>query len=230
MQLTLRQVAELFNVSENTVTRWLQEENLPVHKVKAQYRFDRAELLEWAAVTQRVISPEIYAMDNGDMVQQVSLADAVRQGGVATSVPGVNRKEVLEQIINSLPIDGSVDRETLLELVLAREDVGSTEVGKGIAVPHPRYPMIIPGCAALVRICYLDHPLPPNGSGAPIDVMFLSICPTVHIHLQMLAKITNMLSSVDFLRLLAARADAETLIKAIEIREAASRSLAAESN
>ena len=42
MQLTLRQVAEMFSVSENTVTRWVKEDNLPAHDVKSQYRFDLA--------------------------------------------------------------------------------------------------------------------------------------------------------------------------------------------
>ena len=68
MRLTLRQVATLFSVSENTVTRWVQEENLPAQYVNSQYRFNRAELLEWAATMQRSFSPAIFQEINGDEV------------------------------------------------------------------------------------------------------------------------------------------------------------------
>ena len=59
MQLTLPQVAKLFSVSEQTITRWVQQENLPAHEVNAKYRFDRVELLEWAAINHRPLSPSL---------------------------------------------------------------------------------------------------------------------------------------------------------------------------
>ena len=48
MQLGVRDVAGLFNVSEKTVYRWVKQRKLPVYRVNEQYRFSRAELLEWA--------------------------------------------------------------------------------------------------------------------------------------------------------------------------------------
>ncbi|HPI73978.1 MAG TPA: helix-turn-helix domain-containing protein, partial [bacterium] len=48
MELTVKDVVRLFNVSERTVYRWIQSANLPAYKVNEQYRFNRVEMLEWA--------------------------------------------------------------------------------------------------------------------------------------------------------------------------------------
>ncbi|HOD84676.1 MAG TPA: helix-turn-helix domain-containing protein, partial [Phycisphaerae bacterium] len=45
MRLRVRDAAELLNVSEKTIYRWIAQKLLPVHRVNEQYRFNRAELL-----------------------------------------------------------------------------------------------------------------------------------------------------------------------------------------
>jgi len=52
MQLTVRDVAKLLAVNEKTVYRWVQQSSLPGYRVNNQYRFNRAELLEWATPTR----------------------------------------------------------------------------------------------------------------------------------------------------------------------------------
>jgi PTS system nitrogen regulatory IIA component len=222
MQLTLRQVAEMFDVSENTVTRWVKEENLPVHDVKSQYRFDRAELLEWAATTQRSFSPAIFREVNGDIVSEVSLADALERGGVAQRVSGDDRYEIFCAAIRDLPVPATFDRESLLDLLMAREKSGGTAIGNGIAIPHPRYPVVLPGGRSVVRVCYLEKPLNYQaGDGKPVETWFLMICPTVHEHLQLLARLACVLKSADFLNLLQSRPDKDQLVSAVRAEEAA---------
>ena len=48
MKLTVRDVSELLDVSEKTVYRWLNDGKLPGYRMSGQYRFSRAEILEWA--------------------------------------------------------------------------------------------------------------------------------------------------------------------------------------
>jgi PTS system nitrogen regulatory IIA component len=222
MQLTLRQVAGMFSVSENTVTRWVKEDNLPAHDVKSQYRFDRAELLEWAATNRRAFSPAIFQEINGDHVAEISLADALEGGGVALRVAGEDRYEVFRAAISGLPVPESFDRDTLLDLLLSREKSGGTAIGNGIAIPHPRYPVVLPGGASVVRVCYLDRPLDYHaGDGKPVVTLFLMICPTVHEHLQLLARLACVLKSDDFRKLLQARPDKTRLVSAVRAEEVA---------
>ena len=222
MQLTVRQVAKLFSVSENTVTRWVLEENLPAHDVKSQYRFDRAELLEWAATKHRPFSPTIFQEINGDHVADVSLADALGRGGVALRVGGDDRYEVFRAAIADLPLPAAFDRDNLLDLLMAREKSGGTAVGHGIAIPHPRYPVVLPGGDSVVRVAYLDQPLDYKAAdGKPVDTLFLMICPTVHLHLQLLARLSCVLQSADFRKLLQSHPDKTRLVSAVRAKEAA---------
>jgi PTS system nitrogen regulatory IIA component len=222
MQLTLRQVARLFSVSETTVTRWVQEDNLPVHIVKSQYRFDRAELLEWAATKSRPLSPTIFQEFNGGHLVDVSLAEAVERGGVALRVAGEDRYEVYRAVIGDLPVPDSFERDTLLDLLMAREKAGGTAIGQGIAIPHPRYPVVLPGCKSFVRVCYLEHPLDYGAAdGVRVDTLFLMISPTVHEHLQLLARLACVLKSDDFRKLLRSRPDRTRLVAAVRAEEAA---------
>jgi nitrogen PTS system EIIA component len=60
MQLTVRDAAKLLSVSEKTVYRWINQGDLPAYRVNEQYRFNRAELLEWATARKINVSVEIF--------------------------------------------------------------------------------------------------------------------------------------------------------------------------
>jgi len=221
MQLNLSQVAKLFSVSENTITLWVGQRNLPAHEVNSQYRFDRAALLEWAATNDERFSPGIFQEINGDHVAEISLADSLERGGVASRVDGNNRYEIFREAINHLPVPESFDRDALLELLMAREKSGGTAIGGGIAIPHPRYPFLLPGSGSLVRACYLGEPLDYHAAdGKPVDTLFLMISPTAHEHLQLLARLACILQSTDFRNSLASRPDQVRLVSAIRAAEA----------
>jgi PTS system nitrogen regulatory IIA component len=220
MELTLVQVARLFNVTENTVTRWVQQENLPAYEINSQVRFDRAELLEWAALRKRAFDPSILQKMNGDRVAQVNLAAAIERGGVAPRISAGNREEVYRAAVDGMPLPEGFDREGLLQLFLVRERLGGTAIGEGLAVPHPRCPIVLPGQAAMVYVCFLDQPLDFNAAdGQPVDTLFFAICPTVHDHLQLLARLAAVLRCDAFRRVLATRPDHERLVAAARAAE-----------
>ena len=56
MQLTVRDVAGLLEVSEKTVYRWIDDGKLPGYRISGQYRFNRAELLAWATANKLQVS------------------------------------------------------------------------------------------------------------------------------------------------------------------------------
>ena len=221
MQLTLSQVAKLFSSSENDITRWIKNENLPVHQLESHLRFDSAELLEWAATTKRAFSPAIFHEISSDLVKEVSLADALERGGVALHVQGNNRDEVLHAAIGDMPLPAFFDRENLLQLLISREKSGGTAIGNGIAIPHPRYPVVLPGGTSVVRACYLEHPLDFHArDGELVDTLFLMVCPTVHEHLHLLARLSSFFRSEDSLKLLRSRPDKGRLVSAVRAEEA----------
>src|SRR6266581_9798680 len=82
MKLTVRDAAQLLSVSEKTIYRWIKQGVIPAYQISDQYRFNRAELLEWATSRRINVSPEIFAEPNGGEVPPPSLSEALRTGGV----------------------------------------------------------------------------------------------------------------------------------------------------
>ena len=223
MELALKQVAEIFDVSETRIIDWVKNENLPSDLVADQYRFHRADLLEWAAIRNRSFSPTIYAKVNGDLTfAGTHLTDALEAGGVLQDVGGDDLRAIFDTALDGLPLPESVGKETLVELFLAREQIGSTAIGCRIAVPHPRQPVLLTVPHAVVRLCYLRHPLEmPTPDGKPVDTLFLMVCPTAHEHLQLLARLSALLQ-VGFVRdALRSRTAGEALFEIL--REAGQR-------
>ena len=55
MQLSIRDLTKLLDVTESLVTRWIKQRSLPAQQVGGQYRVNRAELLEWAMANNKAI-------------------------------------------------------------------------------------------------------------------------------------------------------------------------------
>ncbi len=188
MELDVRAVAAILHVPEYTVYKLIDEDHLPASRISGQYRFSRAELLEWAS--QRSVNPiGIVATDGQKPPGESLLAAALEAGGIITGIVGADVDSVLRAAVDKLPLTDGADREGLLQLLLAREKVGSTAVGGGIAIPHSRYPVVLPVGRALLTLCYLDRSVP-FGTGAlgQVDTLFILVTPTIAVHLQMLAQ------------------------------------------
>jgi PTS system nitrogen regulatory IIA component len=141
MKLMVRDVATLLNVSEKTIYRWITQGRLPVHRISGQYRFNRNELLEWATAHRVPLSAEILTEEHPQGLP--GLANALQIGGVFYRVCGCDKASVLSEIVSMLALPEEVDRAFLLEVLLARESLGSTGIGNGVAIPHVRNPIVL---------------------------------------------------------------------------------------
>jgi PTS system nitrogen regulatory IIA component len=159
MQLGVREVAELLKVPEETVYRWLRQGKLPACRVDGQYRFNRAELLEWATSRKLQVSPLIFSDPGESGLPLPMLADAMEAGGILYRVGGEDKASVLAGIVERMPLPEGVDRQFLVEVLLARESLGSTGVGEGIAIPHVRSPIVMHISRPMVTLSFLEHPI-----------------------------------------------------------------------
>ncbi|HEY8505243.1 MAG TPA: PTS sugar transporter subunit IIA [Gemmataceae bacterium] len=216
MHLTIREVAQLCRVGERTVYRWVQEEGLPAETVNGTTRVNPPELLEWATARNLPVSPFIFRKMNGGSVGPTGLADALERGGVVRDVPGDDRESALAAVVGSLPLPDGFDRPSLVQLLLAREHLGSTAVGDGIAIPHPRKPVALPGARRVARLCFLARPLDfAAADGRPVHTLFVLVSPTVREHLQLLAHLAAVLRDDSFRRLLRDRPAAEVILSEV---------------
>jgi PTS system nitrogen regulatory IIA component len=198
MQLTMRDVGEMFKVSEGTVTRWIRQQGMPAQRVAGQFRFNRVEVLDWAVDNR--IKMETSSVDPRiDCPPWVGLADALEAGGVHYRVPGEDREAALGAVVARLPLPEDFERETLLRLFLAREALGSTAVGDGIAIPHVRHPIVLNVPRSLVTLCFLTGPITYQApDGKPVRILFSVISPTMTAHVQLLARLSRALQDRGF--------------------------------
>lgn len=216
MQLSVGDVAQLCDVGVNRVFKWVHEEGLPAEQVNGTYRVNPAELLEWATNRKLYVSPAIFQKMNGDSVSQTGLGDALEMGGVIHEVAGNDREAILSAMVETLPLPGGFDGALLVQLLMARETMGGTAMGDGIAIPHPRRPVVLPGAKRVVRLGFLKDPIDFDApDGQPVDTLFLMICPTVRDHLQQLARLATVLRDESFHRTLLEKPSQESIVKEV---------------
>jgi PTS system nitrogen regulatory IIA component len=199
MTLTVREVSRLLNVSEKTVYRWVSKGEVPAYQVHDQYRFNRAEILEWATSRKMPVSPEIFSEPETHGIALPSLTEAMRNGGVNYRVVGEDRWSILKNIVQLLRLPEEVDREFLLKVLIAREELASTGIGDGIAIPHVRNPVVLHISKPMVTLFFLERPIDFGAiDGQPVHAMFMLISPTVRAHLHLISRLAYALRDPDF--------------------------------
>ena len=198
MQIDVKEAARLLGVSEKTVYRWIKQGDLPAYRVNDLYRFNRAELLEWATAKRVGVSPEIFS-DGGADEPLPGLEEAIRAGGIHYRVGGMSKAEVLASVVELMRLPDEVDRKFLLSVILARESLGSTGFGGGIAIPHVRNPIVLHIPRPMITLCFLETPIEFGAiDGLPVHTLFTLVSPTVRAHLHLLSRLTYGLRMTQF--------------------------------
>jgi PTS system nitrogen regulatory IIA component len=194
MNLSVRDAANLLKVSEKTIYRWVKQLAVPAYRFQDQYRFNRAELLEWATSRRLNISSEIFLEPEAEGQPIPSLLAALEAGGVFYRVSGSDKEGALREVVQVLRLPEEVDREFLLRVLLAREAIAPTAVGDGIAIPHVRNPGVLHVGRPSLALCYLERPIDYGAlDGKPVGTLFTIISPTTRAHLHLMSKLSFVL-------------------------------------
>jgi nitrogen PTS system EIIA component len=197
MQLTLKNLTELLNVSEKTVRRWIKQGTIPAYRIQGQYRFNKSEILEWATSRRINVAANIFTEPEGVLV--AGLADALSAGGIFYRVSGSDKESALRAVVENIRLTDDADRALLLQFILAREAVASTGIGDGIAIPHVRNPLVLNVDHPIVTLCFLEKPIEfLSLDGQPVFCLFTIVAPTVRSHLYLLSRLAFALRSPDF--------------------------------
>jgi PTS system nitrogen regulatory IIA component len=217
MLLTMTEAAELLQVSEKTVQQWIKKKGLPACKVNERYRLNRVDLLEWATDNGIKVSPAIFAAAESEEELFPTLSQAIEAGGIHFGVEGTDKQSVLKNITSLLKLPPQVDRGFLLQVLLAREALGTTAIGDGIAIPHVRNPILLHVTTPAITLCFLDKPIGFHAlDGKPVDTLFTLISPTVKTHLHLLAKLAYALRDERFKEVLRRQGKPEEILATIK--------------
>lgn len=217
MNLTVRDVSLMLGVSEKTVYRWVGERSLPGYRLSGQYRFNRAEILEWATANRVNVSPAALGESESEFQALPDLPEALQTGGVFYRISGKDKPSALASVVEVLRLPDEVDREHLLQVLLAREQLASTGVGDGIAIPHVRSPIVLHVPKPTVTLCFLETAVDFGAlDGKPVQALFTLVSPTVRAHLHLLSRLAFALRDDRFKTLVARQAPREELLAEVQ--------------
>jgi nitrogen PTS system EIIA component len=212
MNLTVRDAAQLLQVSEKTVYRWINQRTIPAYLISGQYRFNRAELLEWATSRRIQVSVDILTEPESSYAPCPGLVQALEAGGIFYRVEGHDRESALRAVVEVMRLPDEVDRDFLLRVLVAREALGSTGIGEGIAIPHVRNPIVLHLPQPSVTLCFLERAIDFGAiDGRPVQVLFTVISPTIRAHLYMMSRLAFALSDRGFKEAVLNEASRETI-------------------
>lgn len=140
--LTIKQLSEYLMVSEKTIYRMLEKNNLPGIRVGGQWRFRKRDIDAWIDNQVRKVDVEGDRRVLAELEQsEIDIAPLIEKENVWLQLPPMSRDEVLTWMVLNAKLDEGVDRDALAQSVLLRENVCSTALVDRAAFPHPNDPV-----------------------------------------------------------------------------------------
>jgi len=208
MDLKIKDVADLLNVSESTIRRWLSDGKIPTYKLNHQYRFSRPEIENWMMdlkvnkeTSQKVpfAEKQIYPEPTQDIAepnnwQPFSLYRALHRGDVIFNTTATSKEALIRETMDQVAPKISADASVITDLLLDREKLMPTALNQGIAVPHTR-DFLMKG-SDIVVICFPKKPIDWGAlDGEPIHTAFFLFASDDKRHLNLLAKLAHLSSN-----------------------------------
>ena len=226
--MDMEQLAAYLRRDVREVGKLASRGHLPGHKVGGQWRFARAEINQWIETQMNSLSEkeltnlESSAARGGD--GEPLLASLLSESSVAVPLAASTRASVLKELVSLAEQSWQVyDPEAILDAVRQREEMASTALPSGVAIPHPRRPLPAALGESVMAFGRTTSGIP---FGAPhgvlTDLFFLICCRDDRTHLRVLARLTRLFLRPGFLEELRA---AETPHDAREIIVAAEQQL-----
>ena len=215
--LSVPEAASLLNVSEKTIYRHVKQGNVPFYRVGEQYRFSRAELLAWATSRRLDVPESLFHESLHCTVALPKLSEALRDGGITYRVEGYDKESVLHQLSELARFSYPVPRDHLFRLLLAREALGSTGVGRGIAVAQLVYPTTLDPGGPTVSLIFLENPVDYEAlDGLPVVCLLGIFSATLRGHYHLLERVHYALGDEGVRNVLKRQANREEIFGEIQ--------------
>jgi len=202
MILTLRELADYLRVNERTILRMLKSGQVQGAKIGGQWRFNSSQI-------DGMFFPEEGTEADGEeslgslarSYLSLPVSRMMAEDRMVMEMKAARVDEVIEELTpRDLLGKLIMEVEGLRAKCLAREQLLSTGVGNGVAIPHPRDP--VPTLKAPAMIVF-GRSIPGVDFGAvdgkPVHLFFLLCCQNIEIHLHLMGRMAKLLRNRDFL-------------------------------
>ena len=148
---------------------------------------------------------------------QVDLAQLIHRGGVFKNVEGNTPQEIYAKVCKMIDLPDGLTSETVYNALCAREEVLSTAVGNGIALPHARAPIMRTAEEQRICVVYLKNPIDMKAPDErEVFVMFILLAHNSQIHLKVLSSLAALFRDTKFKKALELCSDEAVLSSIIK--------------
>jgi PTS system nitrogen regulatory IIA component len=203
--MDLEQLASYLQRDVREVTKLASRGHFPGHKVGGQWRFARAEINHWLETQIAAFSDqELSALERGsslDLDQEGLVSSLLSEATITVPLPASTRSSVLKELVNLAEQSWQVyDPEAILEAIRQREELASTALENGVALPHPHRPLRGALGESLIAYGRTASGIPFGAPGGGLtDIFFLVCCMDDRTHLQVLARLSRLLLRPGFI-------------------------------
>jgi PTS system nitrogen regulatory IIA component len=166
------------------------------------------------------MSPSGRSVDGPEQPAPTRISDLLQPSLVTIDFAAAGKDDLLERMARQAASAAGIDAAAARDAIMARERLGSTAVGGGIAIPHGRIAGLSAPVAVFVRTA---TPVAFDAAdNAPVDLLFLLLTATTAgaAHLRMLARISRLLRDPVLCQALRAAPDAATVLQRVAAAEA----------
>jgi PTS system nitrogen regulatory IIA component len=195
--LNIEDVAALLQIPAEKVERWVQQGQIPCKFKEDRCYFRKKEILDWAR-THELMMFDRQEEDKSRDETYLSLKAGIERGGVHFGLEGDDSAALFENAVASMAFPGHISERDVIDALNGREEIASTGIGRGIAIPHPRQPLAIE--CPLVPVFFLEKSVDFRSvDGKPVSILFFMFSPSTQIHLKLLSKLSFFLRSAPLL-------------------------------
>ena len=204
MKLSLKEVAQCLHLPLSTVERWIRQGRIPIQRGENGLIFNDSALEKWAATHNLPFTRPLKDRALQKVSRLENLLPVMQRGGVLHNVKGDDVPTVLQTAVQNISAFSGPEKPALYERLLERENLTSTGIGKGVAIPHPHDPLADVMDKPIITTCFLEKLIDFAAiDDKPVFVMFILISPTIKIHLHLLSRLSFCVRDnafVDFLK------------------------------
>ena len=164
--LTIEEVAKYLRVSERTVYDWAQKGEIPSGKIGTVWRFKKSEIKKW--VNERLGSGQKPTSQS----MTVQIKNILSPDRIIFINHSTKHDAIVELAHNLATAPQIKDNEELTAEILKREELMSTAIGRGIAIPHVRLSSVT-DLVMSVGICKNDIIDFATLDDTPVKLMFM---------------------------------------------------------
>lgn len=202
--LTLAEVAEYLKLSDKTILKMIKNQEIPCAKIANQWRFSKPALNDWLTSKMEVIPQNDLSRLIEKEYDSVPLSRLMDQENIILPLKARTQEEVIRELAERAYESRLIsEKEIFIKKLLEREELTSTSIGSGIAIPHIRK-----ASAEVVKEAKIIIGVSEQGidfasfDGEPTNLFFLLISDSEVVHLRILSKLSSILRNEEAVKAL----------------------------